>query len=970
MELIGPIFEAIKCFGGPICTYIDHHPKLEEHMNDLRRKVNDLNDQKEDLVLKKEAELRHGKVVKKEVENWFKDVEKVNTEMEKIETKFRVVSYFLRGHFGKFVCRKIEEVKEIHQQGSFPNGVAVDGPPTAGVTLPTPNIKGEIDVIEQIWKYLMGDKVGMIGICGMGGIGKTTIMKHINNQLLKESEKFDKVIWVTVSKNLNIFKLQEDIADSLKQSLPKNKLQQATTIKDVLERKRYVLILDDVWKRFSLLDVGIPEPILGMERKVVLTSRSIEVCQSMDCKVVKVQPLSKTESMNLFLDHVGHSVVQDQNLKDIVNKIVEHCGGLPLSIVTIAESMKGVNDICEWRNALTELEEHVKSVKGSDVEIFERLRFSYDHLKDPKIQNCFLYCSLYPEDFVIEKVELIENWIDEGLLDGLRTRKEMHDRGHSILNKLENNCLLERDETYLDERGVKMHDVLRDLALYIKGHQFMVKANVQLEELPSEQEWTTSVEKVSLMRNSKLIEIPAHISPECPHLSTLILQYCDLKRISESFFEHMLGLKVLNLSGNYEIENLPNSISKLKNLNALILANCHMLKYVPSLAELRALRKLDLFSTSIEEFPHGIEMLQNLRYFRLGSTHLKELPMGILVKISHLQCLLVELHLRGEEVGKLRKLECVSCSFCDMQEFKKYAESTQGKWPTSFDFQVGPDVNIYIGYSPDFNEIEKNVEFTNLEIERCDDVVLPNDLHTLRIEGCNDFKCLSHIPLFRKATDLKKCRIRRCEGIECVVDLSSWSCNALHNVEELWLESLWNLREVVRVGVAAEIESTSHAPTPPAFFSSLKTLKLYSCYEIKKLYPVELLQSLQNLEEIIVGNCYEMEEIIASEENQEREGTTFILPKLKSLVLEELPKLKSICRGGLVIPVDSLQHVTLFDCPEVKRIPLSLPLVENGKPLPPPFLKRIIVSPREWWESVEWDQPDAKDVLSPFVQYW
>ncbi|WRX29125.1 NB-ARC - like 10 [Theobroma cacao] len=221
----------------------------------------------------------------------------------------------------------------------------------------------------------MGDKVGMIGICGMGGIGKTTIMKHINNQLLKESEKFDKVIWVTVSKNLNIFKLQEDIADSLKQSLPKNKLQQATTIKDVLERKRYVLILDDVWKRFSLLDVGIPEPILGMERKVVLTSRSIEVCQSMDCKVVKVQPLSKTESMNLFLDHVGHSVVQDQNLKDIVNKIVEHCGGLPLSIVTIAESMKGVNDICEWRNALTELEEHVKSVKGSDVEIFERLRF-------------------------------------------------------------------------------------------------------------------------------------------------------------------------------------------------------------------------------------------------------------------------------------------------------------------------------------------------------------------------------------------------------------------------------------------------------------------------------------------------------------------------------------------------------------------------------------------------------------------
>ncbi|WRX29121.1 NB-ARC - like 10 [Theobroma cacao] len=222
----------------------------------------------------------------------------------------------------------------------------------------------------------MGDEVRMIGVCGMGGIGKTTIMKHINNRLLKESERFDKVIWVTISKELNIFRLQKDIADSLKQSLPEDdELQRASALKDILEGQRYVLILDDVWKRFSLLDVGIPDPTFGMGRKVVLTSRSIKVCQYMDCKVVKVQPLSKIESMNLFLDHVGHSVVQNQNLKDIVHKIVEQCGGLPLSIVTIAGSMKGVNDICEWRNALIELEEHVKSVEGSDVEIFERLRF-------------------------------------------------------------------------------------------------------------------------------------------------------------------------------------------------------------------------------------------------------------------------------------------------------------------------------------------------------------------------------------------------------------------------------------------------------------------------------------------------------------------------------------------------------------------------------------------------------------------
>ncbi|WRX28090.1 NB-ARC - like 10 [Theobroma cacao] len=315
---------------------------------------------------------------------------------------------------------------------------------------------GEMDAKEQIWKYLMGDEAGMIGVCGMGGIGKTTIMKHINNQLLEDNQ-FDQVIWVTVSKNLNIFKLQDVIADSLKESLPKDELQQrATILKNILEGKRYVLILDDIWKRFSLLEVGIPEPTLALGRKIVLTSRSIEVCNSMGCEVVKVQPLSKNESMNLFLHHVGSEVVQDQNLKGIVDKIVEKCGGLPLSIVTIAGSMKGVEDFCEWKNVLIELEERVESVKGLDIEVYEPLKFSYDHLRDPKIQNCFLYCSLYPEDFIIEKIELIENWIDEGLLDGLQTKEAMHHRGYSILNKLENSCLFERATVFYDEERVTL----------------------------------------------------------------------------------------------------------------------------------------------------------------------------------------------------------------------------------------------------------------------------------------------------------------------------------------------------------------------------------------------------------------------------------------------------------------------------------------------------------------------------------
>ncbi|XVF34129.1 hypothetical protein REPUB_Repub18cG0031400 [Reevesia pubescens] len=977
MELVGVIFEVIKCFGGPTSRYIDHHRKLEENVNDLRRKVKDLNTRKQDLELRKEAEVRHRKVVKKEVENWFEDVQSVNAEMENIEKKFLVVSHFSRARLGKFVCGKIEEVERIYQQGSFPEGVAVDGPPAIGVTLPITNLEGEMDVKEQIWEYLMSDdQVGRIGVCGMGGIGKTTIMKHINNQLLKENQ-FDAVILVTVSREFNADKLQEDIACSLDFCLPKNKLQWPTVLMEILERKRYVLILDDVWEQISLLDVGIPEPTLHNGSKLVITTRSIEVCNSMGCKVFKVHPLSLEASFNLFLHQVGNSVLKDPTIKEIVDLIVDQCGGLPLAIVTIASSMKGVDDTFEWKNALNELRERVKSVKGLDNKIFERMKFSYDRLKDSKIQNCFLYCTLYPEDYHIGREELIEKWIDEELIDELETRQAILDRGHAILNKLVNNCLLERIMTDGVEERVKMHDVVRDMALSIKSdHHFMVKAGMQLEEIPSEHKWKENLEKVSLMDNS--LSKVSHISPKCHNLSTLLLQRNrNLEEISESFFEHMHGLKVLDLSYTGIID-LPNSISNLKNLTALVLRMCDRLRYVPSLAKLTALRKLDLFRTNIKEVPHGIEMLENLSYLNLYSRDLKELPMGILSRFSNLQFSATWLNIKGEEVAKLRKLDTLIGFFAEVQDFEGYAKSLFGRGPIKYWLGVGsPKFSSFSYYhchpwclKVEEAKVDKEVCFINCKIGTEDLVLLPNDVRTLTVEHCQNLKSLSNVFLFREANELKTCTISWCLGIECMVDLSLSSCNSLQNIEVLSLRSLQNLLELVR-GVA--VVSISHTPTPPAIFSSLKKFYLIRCSSIKKVFSVQQLQGFQNLEYIEVNRCEKLEKILAEEEEENHKGeergpktTTFVFPKLQTLHLIRLPELKSICGSGVRIPTESLQYLSIINCQKLRKIPFSIPLLETGQPSPLPLVYGY-VHPRKWWNLVEFDDPNAKDVLSPIV---
>jgi disease resistance protein RPS2 len=117
-----------------------------------------------------------------------------------------------------------------------------------------------------------------------------------------------------------------------------------------------------------------------------------------------------------------------------------------------------------------------------------------------------------------------------------------------------------------------------------------------------------------------------------------------------------------------------------------------------------------------------------------------------------------------------------------------------------------------------------------------------------------------------------------------------------------------------------------------------------------------------------------MEEIIGTTDEESSTSnsiTEVILPKLRTLIFNRLPELKSICSAKLIC--NSLEDITVIYCEKLKRMPICLPLLENDQPSPPPSLIKILAVPKEWWETVvEWEQPNAKDVLRPFVEfrYW
>ncbi|XP_031266680.1 probable disease resistance protein At1g61300 [Pistacia vera] len=239
------IIEVIKWIAPPGCRYWKDHRKFNEFLSSLEREKRDL-------------------ITNKEVESWLRKAEKIFEETKRIEDKFRKGDYFLRGWRGKLLDEKIQEVKRVYDQGIFPAGLVIDAPDDTGLQLPASKMVVEASVKEKILKLLIGDKVCKIGVCGMGGVGKTTIMKHIHNQLLKERNKFDKVIWATVSKEYAVVKLQQDIATALGEDLLKHNdiTMRAAVLQEMLKGKKiYVLILDDVWKEISLEEVGIPEQL-------------------------------------------------------------------------------------------------------------------------------------------------------------------------------------------------------------------------------------------------------------------------------------------------------------------------------------------------------------------------------------------------------------------------------------------------------------------------------------------------------------------------------------------------------------------------------------------------------------------------------------------------------------------------------------------------------------------------------------
>ncbi|KAJ0075501.1 hypothetical protein Patl1_34334 [Pistacia atlantica] len=246
--------------------------------------------------------------------------------------------------FGKEVDKILKDVVTLTNEGDFKE---------VGEKIPEAKV-GLHSMVDEVWSSLQEEQVGTVGLYGLGGVGKTTLLIEINNKLLRTPNEFDVVIRVVPSKNMQIGNIQEDIGKRIglshKSWKEKNVREKAADIFRILSSKKFALLLDDLWERVDLQEVGVPRPSPENASKVLFTTREMKVCGLMGVqKTFEVKCLSDQEAWKLFQSKVGKETLDSHSdIPRLAATVADECAGLPLALITIGRAMAFKNEPKVW----------------------------------------------------------------------------------------------------------------------------------------------------------------------------------------------------------------------------------------------------------------------------------------------------------------------------------------------------------------------------------------------------------------------------------------------------------------------------------------------------------------------------------------------------------------------------------------------------------------------------------------------
>ncbi|KAM0044601.1 putative P-loop containing nucleoside triphosphate hydrolase, leucine-rich repeat domain superfamily [Helianthus debilis subsp. tardiflorus] len=771
------------------------------------------------------------------------------------------------------------------------------------------NIDTQKSILEEIIRAIEDDTIQIVGINGLGGVGKTTLASEVAKAI---KNQFADIVFITVSRTVDVKIIQERV------KVPASR---------IMNGEKVLIILDDVWEELKLEELGIPCGSEYMNCKILLTSRSRDVCAAMNAqKNISVNPLQEEEAWTIFERVVGKSE-WDDTLKEVALKIVRECGGLPLFIQALGKALKD-KEIKIWKATLRRLQAPMDGDVSYKKEGILQLKLSYDHLEDEVSKSLFLLCSMFPEDGNIGLKTLTHYGLALGIFNNPDSIHDTKDIVQLAVESLKSSFLLLPAEFFFEdnrreeeEELFKMHDLVRDMALFItfKGDdKFLVKSGKGLREWQPRSDVIKSYKKISLMEN-KICKLPDY-EPDLPHLDTFLIQMNELSNVPDEFFRGMKELKVLDMRGN-NISSLPQSLTQLTMLRLLDLSGNRSLCEISLLGGLSCLEILKLRRTGITNIPEEIGQLTNLRILDVYYCNdLSYITPGVISKLIRLEELYVRL------------LEDVDCNFIvELSELTLLKILHLRVWELHYipktesliEFDIGSPI-CEMGLYKRCLEVSRYKCSWTMPIRK---LIQLSEMLTLR--GIGDLDNILPDLYQEGFNELREIHLLQCENVRSLVktcDLDGIQTSNERGGPMKTKGKFFPLLELIRLHSLNSLELLWDNPHQYISFCNLTQITIHFCSSLLKLFPISVAQGLVNLKYLYISYCESLVNVISDGDEQTTGSEIELVKKDTNIVfsfyrieLHNLPKLESFYSGYSIIKYPSLEDISVGDCPSMKR---------------------------------------------------
>uniref|UniRef100_A0A2C9WIT6 AAA+ ATPase domain-containing protein n=1 Tax=Manihot esculenta TaxID=3983 RepID=A0A2C9WIT6_MANES len=740
--------------------------------------------------------------------------------------------------------------------------------------------------LEKVMDALLDPDLTMIGLYGLGGVGKTTLAKQVHRKALEE-KLFDVVAIVAVGQTPELRRIQSEVGDILGlkfegEEIPGRANRLYERLKKELEKekkelekekKKVLIILDDIWKQLDLNAVGIPFGDDFKGCKMFLTSRNQDVLsrEMGTQKEFRLDVLQDEEAWSLF--EMTVSSAKNSKLPPIAAEVAKKCAGLPLLLLIMATDLRN-REAYAWSNKLKQLSEFDNAEINSKVHAV--LESSYYNLCGNEVKSLFLLCGLIGQSN-IQIQSLLKYIMGLSLFKNISTVEEARNKLRDLIDTLKAQSLLLDGDMY---GFVKIHDVVRDTALLIASreqHAFIITSGRELMKFPNKDCTRISLQYCDIENLSE--------GWECPKAEALFLVtkvFC--LGIPHQFFKGIRNLEVVDFTGIHFV-SLPSSLAFLSNLHTLCLHRCQ-LEDLAIIGDLKQLRVLSFANSYVVELPRQIEQLARLKVLDVSNcSKLKMIPANALSKLSELEELymsnsFVEWEADGNnaslaELEKLSQLTTLEMQIPDDKILPKHLFSN-GRLQS---------FRILIGDNWDWDDNYKTSRTLKLKLKASIHSgygikVLLRETEDLCLDEVREAENLLYDIDGDGFPKLKHLRVQNNYAIQHIINSTKWAvCDAFPILESLILENLMKLEKIY------------HGRLTVRSFNKLKILQVRNCQKLTHLFSLSAAKCLLQLQEIEVEDCPKMEAIVIDESENSNEVLEF--NRLLFLNLRDLPNFRT-----------------------------------------------------------------------------